>query len=254
MANITYEYDRMADRKRLDFITDALHNTIPENGTILDVGCGNGIISRHLGQLGYNVLGIDVSEKAIGVARSLTSRPNVRFEAISAEKLVAAGNTYDAVICSEVLEHLDQPSLLLKVLYQSLKPTGRLVVTVPNGNGPREALVTKPVLRMRNNNTWRWRALLRIKKILGYKGTTVQSAADNLDHVQFFTKNDLEQLSAAHNFRIVKYGKANFLADVFPFSLVANRVKFLQQLDCKLADALPLQCTTGFFTIWVKER
>ncbi|SEW50336.1 class I SAM-dependent methyltransferase [Chitinophaga arvensicola] len=252
MATITYEYNRMADRKRLDFITDAIRNTIPANGTILDVGCGNGIISRHLGQLGYNVLGIDVSEKAIGVARSLTTAPNVRFEAISAENLVAQGNTYDAVVCSEVLEHLDHPEELLKVLYQSLKQTGRLVVTVPNGNGPREALVTKPVLRMRNNNTWRWRALLRIKKALGYQGTTVQSAADNLDHVQFFTKEDLEALSAAHHFRIVKYGKANFLADVFPFSLVANRVKTIQSLDCKLADALPLKFSTGFFTIWEK--
>ena len=61
-ANKKYEYDRIADRKRVDFIAEVLHQSLPVNGKILDVGCGNGVISRHLGRLGFNVLGIDVSE------------------------------------------------------------------------------------------------------------------------------------------------------------------------------------------------
>lgn len=254
MTTITYEYDRIADRKRLDFISNALQSKAGPQAKVLDVGCGNGVISRHLGKLGFNVLGIDVSEQTIARARALNTLPNVWFDVISAEKLVAQGDTFDAIICSEVLEHLDNPSALLKVLYQSLKADGILVVTVPNGNGPRELFVTRPVLHMRERNSWPWRIIVGVKKALGYSGTTVQSAADNLDHVQFFKKSDLETLSSENRFRIVRFGKANFIEDVFPFSFVAKRIRALQWLDCKIADVLPYSCTGGFFTVWEKAK
>ncbi|MBN9385224.1 MAG: methyltransferase domain-containing protein [Chitinophagaceae bacterium] len=251
---VQYEYDRIADRKRVDFIASVLRGCLPSHARILDVGCGNGVISRHLGRLGFQVLGIDVSEKTIEKARSVTSLPNVVFQQKSAEELVASGERYDAVICSEVLEHLTDPGALLKVLYASLKEDGKLIVTVPNGSGPRESFVTKPFLRMRNQNGWLWRTVNKLKNILGYKGTTVQSAADNLDHIQFFSKRDLENLSREHHFRITKFGKANFIEDVFPFSFFAKRALFLQKLDCKVADILPTRFTGGFFSVWEKNR
>jgi 2-polyprenyl-3-methyl-5-hydroxy-6-metoxy-1,4-benzoquinol methylase len=251
---ITYEYDRIADRKRLDFISNAISSKAHKDAKILDVGCGNGVISRHLGKLGFNVLGIDVSEATIQRARELNTLPNVNFDVISAEQLVAQGDTFDAIICSEVLEHLQQPSSLLKVLYQSLKADGLLIVTVPNGTGPRELFVTRPVLAMRAQNNWAWRAIVKVKTAMGYTGTTVQSAADNLDHIQFFKKSDLEALSSENNFRIVRFGKANFIEDVFPFSFIAKKIKGLQWLDCKIADALPYRFTGGFFSVWVKAK
>lgn len=251
---LTYEYDRIADRKRLDFISDALSGKTQSMAKILDVGCGNGVISRHLGKLGFNVLGIDVSDQTIARARELNTLPNVFFEVISAEQLVAQGDTFDAIICSEVLEHLQNPSSLLKVLYQSLKPDGILIVTVPNGSGPRELFVTRPVLKMRESNNWAWKAVVKVKNALGYTGTTVQSAADNLDHVQFFKKSDLEALSTENKFRIVRFGKANFIEDVFPFSFVAKKIRGLQWLDCKIADVLPYRFTGGFFSVWEKTK
>lgn len=251
---LTYEYDRIADRKRLDFISDALSGKTQSMAKILDVGCGNGVISRHLGKLGFNVLGIDVSDQTIARARELNTLPNVFFEVISAEQLVAQGDTFDAIICSEVLEHLQNPSSLLKVLYQSLKPDGILIVTVPNGSGPRELFVTRPVLKMRASNNWAWKAVVKVKNALGYTGTTVQSAADNLDHVQFFKKSDLEALSTENKFRIVRFGKANFIEDVFPFSFVAKKIRGLQWLDCKIADVLPYRFTGGFFSVWEKTK
>ena len=219
----------------------------------MDVGCGNGVISRHLGRLGFNVLGIDVSEKTIEMARAIEPMPNVTFLKKSAEELVASGEKYDAVICSEVLEHLTDPGTLLKVLYATLAENGKLIVTVPNGRGPRETFVTKPVLNLRRKNNWLWKSIQKVKSMLGYSGTTVQSAADNLDHIQFFSKKDLEQLSKQHGFKITGFGKANFVEDVFPFSLLAKRLVFLQKIDCKIADLLPYQFTGGFFTVWEKN-
>ena len=246
-------YERIADLKRLNFIADAVASRAGSYGKVLDVGCGNGIISIQLGKLGFNVTGIDVSEKTIETARSHNPFSNVHFRVQSAEELVASGEQFDAIVCSEVLEHLHHPGALLKTLHQSLKPDGILIVTVPNGFGPREAFVTKPVLSMRKSNGFLWKAISTLKRIMGYRGTTVQSAADNLDHVQFFSMKDLHQLSRENNFRIVKFGKANFIEDVFPFSFLAKRIKALQKLDCKIADILPYSFTGGFFSIWEKD-
>jgi len=251
---MTMEYNRIADIKRLQFIIATLKEHLPPGGTVLDVGCGNGIISRGVGREGFQVFGIDISDKAIEKARSLTTLPNVKFEQISAEQLVADGNRYDAVICSEVLEHLNQPEKLLKVLYESLTPNGVLIVTVPNGKGPRERLVTKPVIRMQRNNSLMWRMLPRIKKALGYSGTTVQSDADDLTHVQFFTKKALQKLAAENGFKIVKFGVTNFIDDVFPFSLLTKRMRFLQKADAALADRLPHSFAGSFVSVWQKNR
>lgn len=248
------EYNRIADIKRLQFIIHTLKRHIPAGGDVLDVGCGNGIISRGAGREGFNVYGIDVSEKAIEKAQALNKYSNVQFMKKSAEELIAEGAKYDAIICSEVLEHLNNPDALLDVLNQSLVHNGKLIITVPNGKGPRESFVTKPVLKLRNKNNWIWKLIVGTKKSLGYSGTTVQSAADNLDHVQFFSKKDIDQLSQKHNLKIVRFGKANFVEDVFPFSFFAKRITVLQKIDCKVADVLPYHFTGGFFTVWEKAK
>ena len=246
------EFERIADIKRLNFIIGVLKAKLPEGAVVLDVGCGNGVISRSLGSHGFNVKGIDVSEKTIEKAKALNKFPNVKFEVISAEKLVADGNKYHAVICSEVLEHLNDPGSLLKVLYQVLNKNGVLIVTVPNGNGPRELLVTRPVVALKRKNNWVWRFVKKMKQVFGYKGTTVQSDADNLTHIQFFTKPGLERLAFANNFKIVRFGKTNFIEDVFPFSFFTKKMKILQKWDCAIADILPYRMTGGFVTVWEK--
>jgi SAM-dependent methyltransferase len=246
------EYDRIVDIKRLNFIVEVLKNRLPAGAEVLDVGCGNGIISRSLGEIGFRVKGIDVSEKAIVCAKKLNRFSNVSFEVISAEQLVANGQHYHAVICSEVLEHLSDPGKLVQVLHQTLYDNGVLIVTVPNGKGPRELLVTRPVIALQKKDNWLWKFVQTIKRGLGYKGTTAQSAADDLIHLQFFTKSSLCKLATANNFKIVQFGKTNFIEDVFPFSFVTKKIKVLQKLDCSLAEKLPYQFTGGFVTVWEK--
>jgi SAM-dependent methyltransferase len=247
------EFERIADIKRLDFIIAALKANLPEGAEVLDVGCGNGVISRSLGEQGFTVRGIDISEKTIEKARSLNRFPNVRFEVVSAEQLVADGHRYHAIICSEVLEHLNDPGKLLKVLHQSLHDNGILIVTVPNGKGPREVFVTKPIISLQKNNGIAWKTVKGIKGMFGYKGTTAQSDADDLTHIQFFTRNSLQDLAGKNNFRIIRFGKTNFIEDVFPFSFLAKKIKVLQKWDCAIAEHLPYGCTGGFVTIWEKS-
>ena len=249
----TLTYDRVADQKRLAFIVKNIESSVPKRGFVLDVGCGNGIISCALGQYGYQVRGIDVSEKAIQTARQYNQLANVKFEVTEAEALMASDVVYDAIVCSEVLEHLENPAILLQTLHHLLKDNGILIVTVPNGQGPREMMVTRPTLKLRKEKGKMWKALVKMKSLLKYKGTTVQSDADHLDHVQFFSKHAIYQLSNQGKFAVNTLESTNFMEDVFPFSLLTRRFVFLQKLDCWIADQLPPALTGGFLMIWTKE-
>ncbi len=248
----TSGFTNYSDIKRLKFILNSLKENVQEGATVLDVGCGNGIITRSMGRAGFKVNGIDVSAKAIEKAKSSNDLPNVNFEVVSAEELAISLSKYDAILCSEVLEHLNEPEGLLKVLHQSLKENGLLIVTVPNGMGPREFFITKPIINLQKKENWLWNFVQKMKVKLGYYGTTVQSDAADLTHIQFFTKKSLAALAKENSFKIQKIGKVNFIENVFPFSFLAKRMQFLQKLDCKVADLLPYQCTSGFVSTWKK--
>jgi hypothetical protein len=125
-------------------------------------------------------------------------------------------------------------------------------VTVPNGKGPRETLVTKPFLKLRKKNNWAWKSVVGLKKTLGYSGTTIQSDNDNLDHIQFFTNKQLRSLSEENGFHIETIESSNFIDDIFPVSLIANRSKVIQKLDSSLADLLPTSFTGGYLMVWKK--
>ena len=246
-------YTRYADIKRLEFIKTKLAQFIPVNGTVLDVGCGNGIISLQLGKQGYQVHGIDMSDKSIENAKRKNPFSNVTFSVVDAESLRAAGQRYKAIVCSEVLEHLHQPAGLIKQLHEILDDNGILLVTVPNGKGPRESLVTKPFLRLRKKNNWAWRSVMGLKKSLGYSGTTIQSDNDNLDHIQFFTRKQLRNLSQENGFVIEAIQSSNFVDDIFPISLITKRSMALQKMDSKFADILPTSFTGGYLMVWKKK-
>lgn len=246
-------YTKAEDLKRLNFIHTSILEGIGENGRVLDVGCGNGNISLFLGQKGYKVKGIDISPEAIEVANSRRNIDNVTFEVQPAEELRDNGERYKAIVCSEVLEHLDEPHKLIDVLYDILEDDGVLVVTVPNGYGPREVIMTKPMQAIYRRGGWLKRALMGTKASLGYSGTTVQSAAEDLTHVQFFSKASLRALAKKGRFHIQRIRNANFIEAVFPYSFLTNRVMALQELDCKMADSLPIGFTSGFYTVWKKS-
>ena len=101
-------------RQRL--LREAL-SPLPPRACVLDSGCGNGVFTAFLSQLGYDAVGLDISSTAIGFARQ--RYPGVRFEAASLDdRLPFHDQTFDAIWCTEVVEHLFDVQAALSEIQQ----------------------------------------------------------------------------------------------------------------------------------------
>lgn len=101
-------------------------------GMLLDVGCGPGRYLARMRELGWDVLGLDRSRWAAETARTHFGVPVV-VDTLPSEELPAG--EFDLVTAWEVLEHLDRPRQALAGIRELLRPTGRLMLTVPNQDG-----------------------------------------------------------------------------------------------------------------------
>jgi 2-polyprenyl-6-hydroxyphenyl methylase/3-demethylubiquinone-9 3-methyltransferase len=104
---------------------------------VVDIGCGGGILAEAIAKKGATVTGIDLSEKALKVAdlHSLESGVSVRYELTSAEDLAAReAGQYDVVTCMEMLEHVPDPSAIVKACATLVKPGGQVFFSTLNRN------------------------------------------------------------------------------------------------------------------------
>jgi 2-polyprenyl-6-hydroxyphenyl methylase / 3-demethylubiquinone-9 3-methyltransferase len=103
----------------------------------LDVGCGGGILAEAMATAGATVTGIDLSEKALSVARlhQLESGVEVDYRLIAAEALAAERpGAFDIVTCMELLEHVPQPDSTVAACAALTKPGGLVAFSTINRN------------------------------------------------------------------------------------------------------------------------
>jgi 2-polyprenyl-6-hydroxyphenyl methylase/3-demethylubiquinone-9 3-methyltransferase len=104
---------------------------------MLDVGCGGGILSESMAARGADVTGIDLSEKALSVARLhlLESGRNVRYVLQSAEDHAReTAGQYDVVTCMEMLEHVPDPASTIRACATMVRPGGTVFFSTLNRN------------------------------------------------------------------------------------------------------------------------
>lgn len=102
----------------------------------LDVGCGGGILADSMARRGADVLGIDLSTKALKVAQlhALEAQtPRIAYREISAEGLAAeTPAAYDVVTCMEMLEHVPNPVSVVRACAKMVKPGGKVFFSTLN--------------------------------------------------------------------------------------------------------------------------
>jgi 2-polyprenyl-6-hydroxyphenyl methylase/3-demethylubiquinone-9 3-methyltransferase len=108
-----------------------------EGKTVLDVGCGGGILSESMAGLGAHVTGIDLGDKALKVAKLhlLESGKQVTYRKIAVEALAKEQpHHYDVVTCMEMLEHVPSPQSIVHACAKLVKPGGWVFFSTINRN------------------------------------------------------------------------------------------------------------------------
>jgi 2-polyprenyl-6-hydroxyphenyl methylase/3-demethylubiquinone-9 3-methyltransferase len=129
--------------------------------SILDVGCGGGILTEPLARLGADVTGIDPAEENVAAARMHGGQVGLEidYRASTIEAVSEEGKRFDLVVASEVVEHVADIGLFLHHCAECVKPGGLLVVTTINRTLKSFALVivgAEYVLRWLPVGTHRW--------------------------------------------------------------------------------------------------
>ncbi len=104
---------------------------------VIDIGCGGGILAESMAARGAQVTGVDLSEKALGVARLhlFESGHSVDYRHISAEDIAKeAPGTFDVVTCMEMLEHVPNPASTIRACATLVKPGGQVFFSTLNRN------------------------------------------------------------------------------------------------------------------------
>jgi 2-polyprenyl-6-hydroxyphenyl methylase/3-demethylubiquinone-9 3-methyltransferase len=160
---------------RMEFILESLkeysenkaaNTKTLEKLSILDVGCGGGLLSEPMARLGAKVTGIDASEKAIKAAdyHSRVSKLKINYLTGDIGVLITKKKQFDVVIASEVIEHVLNPKEFLEGIAKVLTPNGVLIVTTLN-RSIKSLLVAKLgaeyIIKMIPSGTHQWGKFLR---------------------------------------------------------------------------------------------
>ena len=107
-----------------------------DGAEILDIGCGGGILAELLSRKGAKVTAIDLADGPLNVAkiRQQESKLPINYRKISTTDIVKENKKFDVVTCLEMLEHVPDPSMVVKECAQLCKPGGHLFFSTINRN------------------------------------------------------------------------------------------------------------------------
>jgi 2-polyprenyl-6-hydroxyphenyl methylase/3-demethylubiquinone-9 3-methyltransferase len=191
---------------RLGWILD--HVGTLDGKSVLDVGCGGGILAESLAKSGGSVTGIDLAHKSLQVAKlhGLESGVKVNYEAISAEDIAARQPaSFDVVTCMEMLEHVPDPASIVRACATLVKPGGWVFFSTLNRN-PKSFLFAivgaEYVLRMLPKGTHNYENFIKPSELLA------STRHAGLDAIQL---TGLEYNPLTQHYRLSRDTSVNYL-------------------------------------------
>lgn len=227
--------------KRLEFVAGVISEFGPKR--ILDVGCGTGanltaLLAQQFPEIEF--LGVDSDPTSIAFAVRENRAGNARYLVKSD---AADIGTFDLIIASEVIEHVEDPNAFLSSLRSFLVPDGKLLLTLPNGLGPFELVsFVETVMHL----TGVYRILRAFKRIL-QPGISSSVASDTLavsPHINFFSYRQIRYIISSGGFEILAYRPRTFLCG-FGFDHVM-RSRRLIAWNAAISDQLPPQMASAW--------
>lgn len=206
-------WDKESEFKPLHDINPLRLNYIDERAflagkKVVDIGCGGGILSEGMAQRGANVVGIDMGEAPLAVARlhGLESGVEVDYRQITVEELAEQeAGTYDVVTCLEMLEHVPQPASVVAACAKLLKPGGQLFLSTINRN-PKAFLFAivgaEHILKLLPKGTHEYKKFIKPSELMSY----VRQAGLDFQDITGMTYNPLLK-----NYKLARDVDVNYL-------------------------------------------
>lgn len=184
--------------ERLHNYKEKLLEFLPERkSVILDVGCGSGVFSQRMSNLGHTVKGIDISKEAIMKYK----KRGLEGYVVDIDKgFGLKDNSFDIVWCSDLIEHIYSPEFLIKEIRRVLKKGGVLLLSTPNSAY----------------------FIFRILHLLGKTCSEIQHPL----HLHFFSKKSLKKLIEKSGFEVQRYIGRN-TPIIFPKSFINPLIKIM---------------------------
>jgi 2-polyprenyl-6-hydroxyphenyl methylase/3-demethylubiquinone-9 3-methyltransferase len=137
-----------------------------KNLTLLDVGCGGGLICEPMARLGAQVTGLDAAPENTAIAQSHaeTMGLSIAYQASTAEALADSGAQFDVVLALEIVEHVADPALFYDALAALVKPGGLLIMSTMNRTAKAYALAivgAEYILRWLPRGTHDWNKFIK---------------------------------------------------------------------------------------------
>ncbi|MCH7713609.1 MAG: class I SAM-dependent methyltransferase [Chloroflexi bacterium] len=152
----------------------------PETVRILDYGCGDAVMVQAFHDAGYQVEGTDISEVVINSNKE--KLPHLNFKLTSPDSLAPySDGSFDAIFCSEVIEHLYDVNFVFSDFNRLLRPGGQLMLTTPYHGLVKNLIIALFFFEAHYRPTWQ--------------------------HIRFFTKKSLTQVCLDHQFTPKKWGR-----------------------------------------------
>jgi len=163
------------NRLRSEYIREELCRSLGRDSTterplsglrMLDIGCGGGLLSEAMARLGADVMGVDVVDSNIAIARQHAADQGlaVTYELHTAEALAERGETFDVILNMEVVEHVADLSAFMHSVHRMIRPGGYTFVATINRN-PLSWVVAiagaEYIFRILPRGTHQWRRFVK---------------------------------------------------------------------------------------------
>ena len=169
------------DRAAIHWGREALSGRALEGLSVLDIGCGGGLLSEPMARLGAAVTGIDAGARNIAVAALHAGKQGlaIDYRQDTAEALATSGGQYDIVLALEIVEHVADVDLFLKSCGRLVKPGGLLFLSTLNRTAKAYALAivgAEYILEWLPRGTHNWQKFVKPEELraeLAAAGLTV---------------------------------------------------------------------------------
>jgi len=237
--------DIYGNTKKLRFIIDRLDRHAERIGrppVVLDFGCGNAdAMGRYLADGQRHYYGVDKHDASLDHARIICRNPKTTFA-----KAIPDGVTFDVLVYADVLEHLHDPTSVLREHVSRLAPGGVVLGSVPNGYGPCE--IEKYLTRhLHLYEIARW-PLQMARRLTGRARPNAPAVPYNHDsgHIVFFSLGMLEAMAADAGLTMTRFGHGGFVgADLTGATIFRSQA--FADWNSRISDRLPSRLVSTWY-------